>query len=259
MSISVDPEWWKKIFDEIYLITDARSVCNADLTRREVDLILEMIPVQPHHRILDLCGGHGRHSLELCSRGFPNCSLLDYSKYLIAHARSNAERMRYRIELIEGDARDTGLPAESFDVVLILGNSLGYIAEAEADEKILLEAQRVLRKNGRILVDVTDGSTVKKSLTPTAWHEVDEDKVVCRQREFIKQRVNARELVLSKKEGLIRDSTYSIRVFKPRELAELMGKAGFREVQVQSDFRAHQTGGDYGFMNCRMLAVGRKS
>jgi D-alanine-D-alanine ligase len=185
--------------------------------------------------------------------------MLDYSTYLIAHARSNAERMKYRIEFIEGDARDTGLAAESFDVVLILGNSLGYIAEAEADENILLEAQRVLRKNGWILVDVTDGSTVKKSLTPAAWHEIDEDKVVCRQREFIKQRVNARELVLSKKEGLIRDSTYSIRVFKPRELAALMGKAGFREVQVKSDFRAHQTGGDYGFMNRRMLAVGRKS
>jgi D-alanine-D-alanine ligase len=259
MSISVDPDWWKKIFDEVYLITDARSVCDDDLTRQEVDLILEMIPIRRDHRILDLCGGHGRHSLELCSRGFINCTLLDYSGYLIAHARSNAERKHYRLDLIQGDARDTGLPAESYDHVLILGNSLGYIAEAEADKEILLEAKRVLRKNGWILVDVTDGSTVKESLTPTAWHEIDEDKVVCRQRELIKNRVNARELVLSKKEGKIRDSTYSIRIYRPGELAEIMEKTGFQRVGVQSDFRAHKTKGDYGFMNRRMLAVGRKS
>jgi D-alanine-D-alanine ligase len=39
MSIKVDPDWWKTLFDEVYLLTDARSVCDARITRREVDLI----------------------------------------------------------------------------------------------------------------------------------------------------------------------------------------------------------------------------
>jgi hypothetical protein len=26
MSIKVDPDWWKTLFDEVYLLTDARSV-----------------------------------------------------------------------------------------------------------------------------------------------------------------------------------------------------------------------------------------
>ena len=251
MNIKVDSDWWKKIFNEIYLLTDARSVCDEELTRQEVALILEMLPIRPQHKILDLCGGHGRHSLELYAQGFTGCTLLDYSKYLIDHARSNAEIKNYRIKLIKKDARDTGLPSESFDHVLILGNSLGYIAEPEADELILQEAKRVLRKKGWILVDVTDGSIVEETLMPTA-------KVVCRQRELMGKRVNARELVLSKNEGLIRDSTYSIRIYKPRELAMLMEKAGFKKVRVQNDFRAHQDKGDYGFMNRRMLAIGRK-
>lgn len=258
MNIKVDPDWWKKIFDEVYLLTDARSVCDELLTRQEVDLILETLPIRPQHKILDLCGGHGRHSLELYARGFTECTLLDYSKYLIDHARSNADTKNYRIKLIQRDARDTELPSESFDHVLILGNSLGYIVEPEADELILQEAKRVLRKKGWIFVDVTDGSTVGETLTPTAWHEIDTDKVVCRQRELVGKRVNARELVLSKNEGLIRDSTYSIRMYKPRELATLMEKAGFKKVRVQNDFRAHQDEGDYGFMSRRMLAIGRK-
>jgi len=98
----------------------------------------------------------------------------------------------------------------------------------------------------------------EETLMPTAWHEIDADKVVCRQRELMGKRVNVRELVLSKNEGLIRDSTYSIRIYKPEELAMLMEKAGFKKVKVQNDFRVHQEKGDYGFMNSRMLAIGRK-
>ena len=61
MSIDVDPEWWKELFDEVYLTTDARSVCDDEVTRKEIDLIRELIPLSTDQEILDLCGGHGRH------------------------------------------------------------------------------------------------------------------------------------------------------------------------------------------------------
>jgi D-alanine-D-alanine ligase len=258
MNIKVDRDWWKKIFDDIYLLTDARSVCDENLTRKEIDLILEVLPIQPEQKILDLCGGHGRHCLELYARGFTECTLLDYSKFLVDRAKINAEKKNYRIKFLQKDARDTRLPPESFDYVLILGNSLGYIDEPEADKLILGEANRVLKKGGWIMIDVTDGSTIAETLMPTAWHEIDSDKVVCRQREVVCKRINARELVLSKKEGMIRDSTYSIRIYTPRELALLMENVGFKKVRVQTKFRAHLDKGDYGFMNHRMLAFGRK-
>jgi hypothetical protein len=60
MRIKVDPDWWKTLFDEVYLLTDARSVCDARITRREVDLICSLLPMKGSHKILDLCGGHGR-------------------------------------------------------------------------------------------------------------------------------------------------------------------------------------------------------
>jgi D-alanine-D-alanine ligase len=44
MSIKADPDWWKTMFDDVYLLTDARSVCDEDITRREVDLICELLP-----------------------------------------------------------------------------------------------------------------------------------------------------------------------------------------------------------------------
>lgn len=38
--IKVAPDWWKTLFDETYLITDARTVCDEGLTCREVDKIV---------------------------------------------------------------------------------------------------------------------------------------------------------------------------------------------------------------------------
>ena len=55
MQINVDPDWWKELFDEIYLLTDARSVCDETLTQKEVDVICELLPVRHGDRILDMC------------------------------------------------------------------------------------------------------------------------------------------------------------------------------------------------------------
>ena len=40
--VDVDPDWWKTLFDETYLITAARTVCDEKLTRREVDFLQEV-------------------------------------------------------------------------------------------------------------------------------------------------------------------------------------------------------------------------
>ena len=44
--IRVDPDWWKTLFDEVYLVTDAPFVCNPALTTREVDVIEKLLPLQ---------------------------------------------------------------------------------------------------------------------------------------------------------------------------------------------------------------------
>ena len=259
MGMKVDPDWWKTMFDEVYLLTDARSVCDEEITRREVDLICELLPMRPAHRILDLCGGHGRHSLELCARGFAWCTVLDYSQYLIDYARTRAAGRNYQIDFMQSDARDTGLRPESFDRVLIMGNSLGYASEPAADRQILAEAKRVLRPGGWLLIDVTNGTAVRDSFNPRGWHEAGTDIVVCRQREMEGNIVYAREMVLSKKKGLIRDRTYCIRLYESQAVGALVEQAGFSRVNVHTDFSPRDRRGDYGFMNHRMLAAGQKS
>ncbi len=258
MTIIVESDWWKTLFDEIYLRTDARSVCDAVLTGREVDVIIGLLPIRSDHKVLDLCGGHGRHSMELTARGFTDCTLVDYSKVLTECAKKQAVDQQNPVVIIRSDARCTGLSSESFDHVLILGNSLGYIRLPDADSQILCEAYRLLRFGGWLLVDVTDGDTIKDAFKSHSWHEPDEDMVVCRYRELSEETVYAREMVLSKQSGLIRDATYAVRLYTAESLSSQIRNAGFADPEIHTDFSPHQKDGDYGFMNCRMIAVAHK-
>ncbi len=51
MSISVDPDWWRTLFDEIYLVTDKRSVADVNITRHEIDILGRILPLEPAAQI----------------------------------------------------------------------------------------------------------------------------------------------------------------------------------------------------------------
>jgi len=259
MSIEVEPDWWKTLFDDIYLITDARSVGDEELTRREVDLICRLLDLQPEDRILDLCGGQGRHSIELCRRGFSNCTVFDFSEALLKIGAEIAERLNYNIQFHQGDARESGFASGRFDNVLILGNSLGYAGDAGADLEIVAEAHRLLADDGRLLIDVTDGRAVHENFSPNAWHEIGEDIVVCRQRELKPQMICAREMVIDKRRGLLRDRTYGMRLYESASLKALIADAGFGQIHLHQDFSPYQGVGDVGFMDHRMMLTAQKS
>jgi len=258
MTIAVEPDWWKTLFDEIYLVTDARTVRDDARTRREIDLFSRLVPVEAEHRVLDLCGGHGRHTLELKRRGCGPCIVLDYSRVLLAEGHQTAAGENLPVAFIQGDARAAPLASGAFDIVLILGNSLGYLADEDADLHILQESRRLLAPGGRLLVDVMNGAAVRQNLAPNAWHEIGPDVVVCRQREIRGNRVCARELVISKTRGTIRDETYGIRLYEPRQLSDLVNRAGFADIRITTDRSDLHSREDRGCMNHRLVVDARK-
>ena len=255
MRIDVKPDWWKTLFDDVYLITDARSVCDDALTRREVDMLCQLLPMAKEDAILDLCGGQGRHSLELARRGYSRCTVLDYSHFLLEHGRSKALDGGLTVHFVQGDAAATGFAGQSYDHVLILGNSLGYMPESVDDLRIMQEVMRLLKPGGRLLIDVTDGAAVRERFTPNAWHEIGDRVVVCRQRQLEEDSIIAREVVICKERGLMRDQTYAIRLFLPGALEALADAAGFVDISGQQGLSAHEKAGDYGFMNHRLLVT----
>jgi len=87
----VKPDWWRGIFNNLYLKTDGDVVEDPRITASEIDRIIRILHLQPDDKILDLCCGQGRHTLELARRGY-SAEGLDRSHYLIQRARSTAKK-----------------------------------------------------------------------------------------------------------------------------------------------------------------------
>src|SRR5262245_58314155 len=154
--IRVESDWWKTLFDEVYLVTDAPFVCNPALTKREVDVIESVLRLHPATRILDLCGGQGRHTLELARRGYQHLTVLDYSDFLLARGRWEAAAAGLSVTFCQGDARTTSFSTASFDTVLLMANSSNQFIDATDDRQVLAEVARLLTAGGCFLLDLID-------------------------------------------------------------------------------------------------------
>jgi D-alanine-D-alanine ligase len=258
VEIKVKKDWWKDLFDEVYLKTDARSVCDEELTRSEIDALTALFNMDPTDPILDLCGGQGRHALELSRRGYEQVTTLDYSPYLVNIGKKMADRENLSTRFIRGDARQTGLRGQSFRYIFILGSSFGYFINDDENGQILQETHRLLEPQGWLLLDLPDRSHVEKGFQPVIRHEVDADIEVTRNRALKNGIVYACETVVSKTDGCIRKNNYCTRLFSQDGIARRLTVAGFTEVQFDADYMDRSKKGNYGTMTNRMIVRARK-
>lgn len=259
----VRPDWWKYIFNSLYLKTDGDVVNDSEITRREVDLFTHILGLRTEDSILDLCCGHGRHSLELARRGFKNVEGLDISHYLIKRAKLQAEREGLKVKFREGDARKLPYPPDSFDVVMILGNSFGYFESTKDDLQVLKEVRRVLRPWGKILIDVADGSHLRENYQKRTWEWINKQMFVCRERSLSSdgQRLISREVIVNARRGVIADQIYAVRLYDRETLRQLMEKAGFINIAFYGELSPEsKRNQDLGMMEKRIIvtAVAKK-
>jgi D-alanine-D-alanine ligase len=253
----VHREWWNKIFNSFYLKTDGDVVEDHTITSNEMDIFSEILNLQPNHNILDLCCGQGRHSIELARRGYTNLAGLDRSHYLIQKARRNAKSEILPIKFREGDARKLPYPPDTFDIVLVLGNSFGYFETISDDLKVMKEVFNVLKPWGKILIDISDGDYMKNNFLPRSWEWIDKEHFVCRERELSldKQRLISREVINHVNKGVLIDQFYAERLYSKNSFQELMEKAGFSDIifhgDISPDSKRNQ---DLGMMERRLIA-----
>lgn len=254
----VRPDWWRGIFNSLYLKTDADVVEDENITRHEVDLFSDILTLSPESKILDLCCGQGRHSLGLARKGLKNVEGLDRSHYLIQKAKQQARKELLNVRFREGDARKLPYATDSFDVVMIMGNSFGYFETKQDDLRVLLEVFRVLKPWGKLLVDVTDGEYLKEHFQPRSWEWISKKHFVCRERSLSedRQRLISREVITDVEKGVIADQFYAERLYSRDGISELMKAAGFNEIQIHGKLSPNsQRNQDLGMMEQRIIVT----
>ena len=250
------PEWWKRIFNSMYLKTDADVVEDNRITESEVTLFARLLDIKEGNSVLDLACGQGRHLIELAQRGDYNLFGLDRSRYLIHRAKNIAKKRGLAINFKEGDARKLPYPTDSLDFVTILGNSFGYFETSDDDLKILKEVFRVLKPGGKLLMDVADGSYLRENFTPRSWEWIDKTHFVCRERSlaFDNERLISREVVTNTEKGVIVDQFYAERLYTKEHLAHLITEVGFKETDFHGNIGADSMRNqDLGMMEKRFI------
>ena len=256
----VKADWWRHIFNANYLRTDGDVVEDEHLTDMELDLVTGLLDAQPGDQILDLCCGQGRHALGLASRGFVNVTGLDRSHYLVTRARANAKRSALQATFREGDARKLPFHADSFDYVLVLGNSFGYFESLNDDRQVLDEVRRVLKPTGKLLLDITDGDFMRQSFEPRSWEWIDKSYFVCRERSLSEDgsRLISREVITHVRKGVISDQFYAERLYSESQMLRLLAECRFEHAalreQIATDSKRNQ---DLGMMDRRLIYVAK--
>jgi D-alanine-D-alanine ligase len=250
------PEWWKHIFNSMYLKTDADVVEDVRITENEVNLFVRFLNLKEGNSLLDLACGQGRHLIQLAQKGNYNLFGLDRSRYLIQRAKNIIKKKRLSIQFKEGDARKLPYSTDSFDFVTILGNSFGYFETTDDDIKILKEIFRVLRPDGKLLMDVPDGSFLRENFTPRSWEWIDKKHFVCRERSLASDndRLISREVVTHTDKGVIVDQFYAERLYTKDTLASLIANVGFKETIFHGHIGAESLRNqDLGMMEKRFI------
>lgn len=251
-------EWWKSLFKAMYLKTDGDVVENEQNTIDDIDLLVKLSGLRPEMAVLDLCCGQGRHCLELASRGCTNVTGVDRSRYLVRLARRRNRRSGMNVTFKEGDARKVRLPQGTFDCVTLFGNSFGYFERSEDDLAVLRNVFRLMKPGGMVLLDITDGESLKSSFEPRSWEWVDQVHFVCRERALASdgRRLISREIITHAEKGVIADQFYAERLYTFSEIKALLEKAGFTDVARHDGPNTASTRNqDLGMMASRMFIV----
>lgn len=253
-------DWWRTLFNSVYLKTDGDVVENAAATSAEIDALVAATGIVPTDRVLDLCCGQGRHCLELARRGFQHVTGVDRSRYLIRLARRRAKQLGLSLSFHEGDARRFRVKDANFHCVSLLGNSFGYFDREEDDQAVLRAVRRALQGGGILVLDLADGEWQREHFEPRSWEWIDKNHFVCRERSLSmdRSRLISREVVVHAERGVIVDQFYAERLYSREAILSLLESCGFTESRIHEPLIGDSTRQqDLGMMACRMLITAR--
>lgn len=207
-------DWWRSLFGALYLRTDGDVIENDRITAQEVDVLIAAAELSPSHRILDLCCGQGRHAIELARRGFGQVIGIDHSGFLLQLGRDRATASALPVTFYGGDARQALAEYGQFDRIYLMGNSFGYFDDIAEDLDLLRTVRCALAPGGTVTLDIADGSWFRAHLDRRSWEWIDNQHLVCRERELSADddRIITRELVIHNEGGIVADQLYAERL-----------------------------------------------
>ncbi len=241
--------WWQRFFDNHYLKVhkDLESQSSS-----EVESIIKMMALKPKAKILDLCCGYGRHSIDLAQRGF-EVTGYDLSDFFLEKAQKDSASLGLKMEFLKGDMRK--LPFEGrFDAVVNLFTSFGFFDQEKDDLKVLKGVCRALKSRGLFLLDLKNREHLIRNFQRRRWRP-EKDFVMLEDNFFdlfTCRWESTRTLIFEN--GQKKEYSFSLRLYTFTEILDLLKRAGFMLEAVYGDFAFDE----YSLDSPRMILISRK-
>ena len=241
-----DESFWKDLYP--FMFPETRFAAAVE----ETDKLLSLVKVDGT-RVLDLCCGPGRHSIELARRGF-KVTGVDRSPFLLSIAQERAKAAGVQVEWVHDDMRNFVRPS-AFDLALNLFTAFGYFENPAEDEKVLSNIHESLVHGGRGVIDVRGKESLARGFMPTASERSPDGNATLIQRhEVVDDWTRIRnEWILIKGEE-VKSFRFLLNIYSGRELRHILHQAGFHHVHLYGDLEGHA----YGLDARRLIAVARK-
>lgn len=225
-------EVWDKLFDELYLKTYA-AVQTPELALPMALGAVKLAGLEPGADVLDAACGFGRHSIPLAEAGYRVVGA-DRSAVLLAEARRRAGEREWP-RWVEADYRELPFDDASFDVVLNLFTSFGFYGE-EGDAQALREFLRVLRPDGRLVIEIMHRDRLIEIYQERSWTELPDGATLLEERKLdpVTGFVETMHKYAPEK-GAPTAVTYRLRVYTATELGRLVEDAGFAALEFHGD------------------------
>jgi len=197
-------------------------------TRVEVDNLIALLRLEPGARVLDLCCGIGRHSLEFARRGFVVTGVDRTAAYL-EQARAAVSREGLQVEFVRSDMREFVRP-DSFDGAINVFTSFGYFDDPAEDLKVARHVHDSLRRGARFVVDLNGKEVLAAKFRERDWNRRADGTIVIEERRVLEgwSKIESRWIHIRGNER--KESTLVVRPYSGVELSAMLKEAGFREV-----------------------------
>lgn len=225
-------ETWDAFFSDFYLRAYADAQRQDEATAQAL-AAARLAACPEGGDLLDVPCGFGRHSVPLSRAGYRVVGV-DRSESLLTEARRRAGGER-RPKLVRADYRELPFPDESFDAAVNLFTSLGFLGDEE-DTKVLADIRRVLRPDGRLVIETMHRDLMVREFRDQEWRLLGEGRLLLEQRTFdAAAGVAQTTQTLIERTGERESRSYSVRVYTATELLTMLSRAGFAEARCLGD------------------------
>lgn len=246
-------EWYEESFGEDYLLVYKHR--DAQGAKREVHKMIAWLDLLQGAKVLDLCCGMGRHSMALKEAGY-EVTGVDLSEVLLREARKNDPDGR--VTWLQADMRQLPLSG-GFDAVVNLFTSFGYFEQDEEHIKVLKEISRLLKPQGRFIIDYLNPQYTADHLVPFS-QRVDDGQLITERRViedgYIKKRIEITAAAQDSNDFPEPPRNYleRIKLYSSDEFAAMLSEAGLVLEKIHGDYNEEE----YDLVRSpRMIMVGR--